>query len=124
MNTTLWIIASIFSLLSAASGAAKLARPRQTLIDGGYAWAQDFSDLAVKNIGLLEVLGAFGLVLPGVLDIAPVLVPLAGTGLAVLMLAATVVHVRRGETKEAVVPMVLALLAAFVAILRFGPYSL
>ena len=124
MNTTLWIIASIFGLLSAASGIAKLVRPRQMLIDGGYAWAQDFSDLAVKNIGLLEVIGALGLVLPGLLDTATVLVPLAGTGLAVLMLAATVVHVRRGETKEAAVPMVLALLAAFVAIMRFGAYGL
>lgn len=124
MNTTLWIIASILSLLSAASGAAKLARSRQKLIDGGYAWAEDFSDLSVKNIGLLEALGGFGLVLPGLLDTATVLVPIAGIGLAVLMLAATATHLRRGETKEAAVPMVLAMLATFVAAMRFGAHGL
>jgi hypothetical protein len=124
MDTTLWIIASALSLLSAASGAAKLARPRQKLIDGGYAWAEDFSDLAVKNIGLFEVLGGLGLILPGLLGIATVLVPVAGTGLAVLMTAATATHLRRGETKQAAVPTVLVLLAAFVAAMRFGAYGL
>lgn len=124
MNTTLWIIASILALLSAASGVAKLARSRQKLIDGGYAWAEDFSDRAVRSIGLLEVLGGFGLVLPGILDFATVLVPVAGTGLGVLMLAATATHVRRGEIKEAAVPAVLALVAAFVAVMRFGAYGL
>jgi hypothetical protein len=124
MNPTLWIIAAILGLLSVASGAATLARSRKKLIEGGYAWAEDFSDLAVRNIGLLEVLGGLGLVVPGLFGVAVVLVPLAGTGLAILMLVATAVHVHRGETKEAAVPMVLALLAAFVAVLRFGSHSL
>jgi hypothetical protein len=120
MNATLWTVASILSLMVLASGIAKLARSRQRLIEGGYAWAEDFSDPAVKNIGLLEVLGGLGLVLPGLFDVATVLVPVAGTGLATLMLAAAATHLRRGETKEAVTPLVLAAIAGFVAFMRFG----
>ena len=124
MNTTLWIIASILSLLTLASGLAKLAKTRQKLIDGGYTWAEDFSDAAVKNIGLLEVLGGLGLVLPGLFDTATVLVPVAGTGMGALMLAATAIHVRRGETKHSMTPFVLAAVAIFVAVMRFGPDTL
>jgi hypothetical protein len=123
MNTTLWIVASILSLLTLASGVAKLARPRQRLIDGGYAWAEDFSDPAVKNIGLLEVLAGLGLVLPGLVDVATVLVPGAAAGLAVLMLAAAATHLRRGETRETATPLVLAAVAVFVAVMRFGTYA-
>lgn len=124
MNTTLWIVASILGLMILASGRAKLARSRQERIDGGFAWAEDFSDLAVKNIGGLEVLGGLGLVLPGIVGIVTFLVPTAATGVAVLMLAVAATHVRRGEVKEASVPLLLAAVAAFVAVLRFGAYGL
>ena len=77
---------------------------------------------AVKGIGALEVLGAVGLVLPAVTGIAPILSPLAAVGLALVMAAAAVVHVRRKETP--VPPIVLGVLALAVAVLRFGPYPL
>ena len=124
MNTTLWIVASILSLLTLASGLAKLARTRPKLIDGGFTWAEDFSDVAVKNIGVLEVLGGLGLVLPGLFDTATVMVPVAGTGVEVFMLAASATHIRRGETKESMTPLLLAAVAVFVAVMRFGTYSL
>jgi flagellar biosynthesis component FlhA len=72
----------------------------------------------------VEVLGALGLILPAVTGIAPVLVPLAATGLAIVMVFAAAVHVRRGDGLAAAVPaIVLGLLAAFVAWGRFGPYA-
>lgn len=118
MNLTLWIVASILSLLFLASGTSKLARSRQALVEGGYAWAQDFSDQAVRYIAALEILGALGLVLPGVFGVATFLVPAAGAGLAVLMLAAVGIHVRRGETTQASAPILLAAVAAAIAIMR------
>jgi len=124
VNLILWIVASILSLMFLASGAVKLARSRDALVAGGYTWAATVSDSLVKSIGLLEILGAAGLVLPGAFDIATPLVPAAGTGLAVLMLAAAALHVSQGESKEASVPIVLAALAAFVAIMRFSAYTL
>jgi hypothetical protein len=87
------------------------------------AWTEDFSAGAVKAIGAAELLGAIGLILPALLDIAPVLVPLAATGLALTMIGAVVVHIRRGETQAIAPSAVLFVLSAIVAWGRFGPYA-
>lgn len=72
----------------------------------------------------MEVLGALGLILPALLGVATVLVPIAATGLALVMVGAAVVHVRRGDGVQAAIPsLVLAALAAVVAWGRFGPYA-
>lgn len=65
-------------------------------------------------IGVAEVLGALGLILPGLLRIRPGLTPLAAAGLAVIMTGATVVTLAIGPAGGAVVPLVVGLLAAFV----------
>lgn len=77
----------------------------------------------VKLIGALEILAAIGLILPAVLDIVPVLVPLAALGLVLMMVGAVVVHVRRKEVPAMAPSVVLLVLAAIVAWGRFGPYS-
>ena len=123
MNTTLWIIAGLLALAFLAAGLMKLAQPKAKLAESGMPWTEDFSDGQVKLIGLVEVLGAIGLILPAALDIAPILTPVAAAGLAITMLAAAVVHGRRGEKSNIPVNLVLAALAAFVAVMRFGPYS-
>jgi hypothetical protein len=104
------------------AGVMKLVRPRPALVASGMGYAEDFSDGAIKGIGALEVLGAIGLILPAVTGIAPILVPLAATGLALIMAGAVVVHVRRKE--QFVPPLVLGVVALVVAVLRFGPYPL
>ncbi|MET9423989.1 DoxX family protein [Streptomyces sp. NPDC006540] len=79
---------------------------------------------AGSEIGALEVLGAVGLILPAVLDIAPVLVPLAAVGLALITVGAVVTRLRRHETKLLVADLVHLALAVFVAWGRLGPESL
>ena len=74
-------------------------------------------------IGLAEILGAIGLVLPAAVHIAPILVSLAAVGLALVMVGAAVVHARRNEPMNIAVNVVLIALAVFVAWGRFGPYS-
>jgi hypothetical protein len=64
-----------------------------------------------------------GLILPAALDIAPVLVPLAATGAALLMVGAVIVRLRRGEGRDVAGNVVLLAVAAFVAWGRFGPES-
>ena len=71
---------------------------------------------------MLEVLGAIGLIVPAATGIAPILTPVAALGLALVMAAAVLVHVRRKEQFAS--PLVLGVLALVVAVLRLGPYAL
>jgi len=86
-------------------------------------FVEDFSAGAVKAIGAVEVLAAIGLILPAVTGVAPILVPLAASGLALLMVGAIITHLRRKEAPMALANVVLLLLALFVAWGRFGPYA-
>ena len=123
MNITLWIVTAVLALLFLAAGTMKIAQPKAKLAASGQGWAEDFSDGTVKGIGGLEVLAALGLVLPALLNIATVLVPLAAAGLSVLMVGAAITHARRGEKTNVIVNAILGVLAAGIAIARFGPYG-
>ncbi|MEV7009140.1 DoxX family protein [Streptosporangium sp. NPDC051022] len=123
MNVALWIVAGLLAAAFALAGLMKLAQPKERLAASGMAWTEDFSAVAIKAIGGLEVLGAIGLILPAALGIAPVLTPLAATGLAITMVGAAVVHVRRKENQAIGANVVLLVLAVVVAWGRFGPYS-
>jgi hypothetical protein len=82
-------------------------------------WTEDSSGSTIKLIGTLELLAAIGLILPPLVNIAPVLAPLAATGLVLVMVGAAVTHGRRKEPQMIAVNLVLLVLAAFVAIGRF-----
>lgn len=123
MNIVLWITAGLLAVGSLAGGAMLLIQPRQKLATSGWAWVEDFGDGTVKAIGALKVLAAAGLILPAALHIAPVLVPLAAVGWALLMIGAMITHLRRQEARAIPVNLVLLALAAFVAWGRFGPHS-
>jgi uncharacterized membrane protein YphA (DoxX/SURF4 family) len=123
MNLALWIIAIVLAVAFAGSGLMKQFVPKDKLVTAGQGWAQDFSTTSIRLIGLAEILGAIGLVLPAAVHIAPILVSLAAVGLALVMVGAAVVHARRNEPMNIAVNVVLIALAVFVAWGRFGPYS-
>ena len=124
MNIFLWIVAGVLAAFFLAAGATKLTQSRRKLLaNPNMKWVEDFSAGTIKLIGTAEVLGALGLILPGALDIVPILVPLAATGLGVIMIGAIITHGRRKEAQPIVINAVVLILAALVAILRFGPNS-
>ena len=123
MNVVLWIIAGLLALVFLGSGALKVLRSKEQLQAAGMGWTEDWSPGAIRLIGGLEVLAAIGLILPAALGIAPVLVPLAATGLAIVMVGAIVVHARRRETPMVIGNLVLLALTVVLAWGRFGPYS-
>ncbi|PQP20822.1 DoxX family protein [Rhodococcus opacus] len=122
MNIALWIVAIVLAVAFAAAGVMKLTQSKGKLAASGMGWTESYSPSAVKAIGAVEVLGAVGLILPAAVGIAPILVPLAATGLALVMVGAIVTHARRGETQPIVINVVLLALTVFVAWGRFGPY--
>ena len=71
--------------------------------------------LFLRFLGVVEVLGAIGLILPGLLRIRPGLTPLAAAGLVIIMIGATVITVLGGDVALALIPLIVGLLAGFVA---------
>ena len=123
METALWTAQLLLAAIFLATGLTKLTQPRAQLAVGPMGWAADVSDVEFRTLGLLEVLGALGLVLPGALGVAPLVTPLAAVGLALTMIGAIATHVRMGETDRLAVPIVLHVLTILVAVERFGAYS-
>ena len=111
MNRTLWILQILLAALFLFAGGAKFLVPADQMTQGMPAW---ISISFLHFIGVCEVLGAIGLILPGLLHIKPGLTPLAAACLAIIVIGATVVTVMGGMIATALLPLV-AILAAFVA---------
>jgi uncharacterized membrane protein len=122
MNVFLWIVQALLAAAFVTAGSGKATQPREKLLPR-LPWVEDFSPGTVRFIGVMELLGAIGLILPAATGILPVLTPIAASGLAVLMVLAAATHVRRGEPSGVAVNAVLFALAALVAWGRFGPYG-
>jgi len=110
MNYALWIVQGLLAALFLFAGGMKLVLPLEKLT-GPFP----LPGLFIRFIGVCEVLGALGLILPGLLRIRPGLTPLAAAGLVIIMIGATVLTLMGGELTAAVVSAVVGLLAAFVA---------
>ena len=123
MNVVVWVVQALLGLAFLGSGTVKATQPRKKL-QAQMPYVEDFTDGQVKAIGVVEILGGLGVILPAWTGIAPILTPIAATGLAIVMVVAALVHVRRKEVQAIPINTVLFALAAFVAITRFGPYSL
>src|SRR5512132_1990323 len=121
VETGLWIIQGVLAGIFVLTGLTKLTQPREKMAAGPMGWAADVSDAQFRGIGALELLGAAGLILPGVLGIAGVITPLAAAGLALTMVGALLTHARLGETARLTAPVVLLALALLIALGRFGP---
>ncbi|THF76355.1 DoxX family protein [Cohnella fermenti] len=117
MDIALWIVQGVLALMFISAGAMKTFNSKKA--KATMPWAQDSSTGFVVFVGLAELLGGIGLILPEALDVAPVLTPIAAIGLAVVMVLAAGHHAKRGEKQAVVMNVVLLALSLFVAIGRF-----
>jgi uncharacterized membrane protein YphA (DoxX/SURF4 family) len=113
-NTLLWTLQVLLAALFLFAGGMKLVTPiaamtQQMALPGPF----------LRFIGLAEVLGALGLILPGLLRIRPGLTPLAAAGLVIIMTGAVGVTMASAGAVQAVVPAVVGILSASVAIGRW-----
>jgi hypothetical protein len=125
LNRALWIVAGLLAVELLFSSAKVVVPEEKLATTGGAAtkWVGDFSQRALRVIGVLEFLGAVGLILPAALGIAPVLVPLAAMGAVMLFIGAVIMRLRRGERATILIDLTNLAMAAFVAWGRFGPSS-
>ncbi|MFI5220236.1 MAG: DoxX family protein [Bacteroidia bacterium] len=117
LNITLWIVQSILAAFFLMSGIVKFS----TSIEEQRAtmeWPKHVSAGVIHFVGILEIIGALGLLLPSILRIQPKLTPWAATGLALVMVMATALNLSIGETK-AIGLLIVVALAFFVAWGRF-----
>ncbi len=114
MKIVLWIVQVLIALAFLAVGFPKLVMPLADLSQQ-MAWVNDLSPALVRFIGLAEVAGALGLILPALTRILSWLTPLAAAGLVLIMVLAAIFHISRGEIPFIIPNLVLLVLAAFVA---------
>ena len=108
MVLALWIVQILLALTFSVAASRKLVRQKGKP-SKGMAWREDSSQRTVRLVGLLELLGAVGLVLPALTGVLPWLTPLAAAGLALTMIGAALTHLRRGEYETIPVIAVLIL---------------
>lgn len=113
MDTALWIVQGLLAFAFLAAGLMKLTQPMDVLSEKIGAWVEG-KDQQVRMIGLLEFLGAVGVVLPMAINILPMLTPVAAMGLSLTMLGAIALHASRKEYKEMLPGIVILGLSIFV----------
>ncbi len=119
MNLILWAAQGVLAFMMLLPGFLKLSNSNEELIkkgNGRMDWAEDISATNMKLIGIVELMAAFGLILPQLLNILPILTPIAAIGVILTMLGALSLHLKRGDGAAAIIPnIVILLIAAFVA---------
>jgi uncharacterized membrane protein YphA (DoxX/SURF4 family) len=116
MNIALWIVQILLAGMFIMAGIMKAfayEKAKATI-----PWVKETSPGFVRFIGIAELLGGIGLILPAALDIIPSLTGIAALGIALIMLLAAIFHARRKENKEIVMNVIMMLVAIFVVIGR------
>jgi uncharacterized membrane protein len=110
MTRALWVVQGLLALLFLFAGVMKLVLPAEEM-----AKQMPLSVPFMRFIGVAEVLGGLGLILPALTGIRPGLTPLAAAGLVIIMIGATVLTAASGSIAPALFPLAVGLLLAFVA---------
>ena len=116
-NVLLWIVQALLALLFLFAGGMKLVLPPEAM-----AGPITLPLALLRFIGVVEVLGAIGLILPGILRIRVGLTPLAAAGLVIVMIGATVITALGGAIAPALFPLTVGVLAGSVAYGRRQPF--
>lgn len=114
INIGLWIAQGLLALMFIMAGAMKLSQPIEALAES-LPWVTSVPAALVKFIGISELLGGLGLLLPALLRKKPILTVWAARGLAAVMLLATIFHISRGEYSAIGMTLIIMVIALFIA---------
>jgi hypothetical protein len=121
-NVTLWVGQLLLAVFFAFAGFGHAFAPIDQLAERA-PWVTDAPVALVRFIGLAELLGALGVVLPRLTGIARYLTPLAALGLAAIMVLAIGTHIARGEASVTWMHSIVVIVAVFVAWGRWSDLS-
>ena len=122
MTIFLWILQALLAAMFLMAGTMKATQPIDKLAPK-LPWVTSYSPATVRFIGIAELLGAIGLILPAATGILPILTPIAAVGLAIIMILASVFHLRRKEYSGIAFNVVLLIVMLVVAVGRFAAVS-
>lgn len=119
MNTALWIGQCFLAFVFFYSGIMKATQSEQKLVAMGQTGVEGLAAPFIKFIGISEIIGATGLLLPWYTQLVPVLTPLAAFCLGTIMLPAASIHYKRGEKWTVVLNIFILLLCLWVGYRRW-----
>lgn len=114
LNIALWIAQILLGALFIMAGSMKSTQPLAEL-SKSLPWVNDFSLGMVRFIGISQLLGGIGLLLPALLRIKPILTSLAALGLCLIMIFSFIYHINKGEYEALGINVVLGAIALFIA---------
>lgn len=118
MNIILWISQGLLACIFLLAGIMKVTKNKETLREKLGDWTDSYTESKLKLIGLLEILGAIGIILPMLINWIPLLTPIAAIGLSMTMVGALMVHFKRKETDKTIVNFALLFLSLFIVVGR------
>jgi hypothetical protein len=113
LNIALWIVQGLTATLMLISAFMKIATPISEL-SAKWKWTGELPEPIVRMLGILDLLGGIGIILPALLKIKPGLTSLAAGGVVLLMISATAFHILRGEESVIGFNIILMLFAGFI----------
>ncbi len=115
MAIALWIIQGLLGLLFVITGSFKFFQSKEKIIASGGTWAEDFAPGIIKTIAGLELISGFMVIVPRLLGYGRCITSISAASIALIMIGAIFIHVRRKEYKHATINAVFLLMALFVA---------
>ncbi len=114
LNISLWVAQVVLAAMFLMTGLMKTTQPLEEL-GKSMQWVNDVSQGLVRFVGVSELLGGIGLLLPALLRIKPMLTPLAALGLFTIMVFAFIYHITKGEYEMLGINVILGAIAFFIA---------
>jgi len=118
MSLALWVGQALLAVVLLYSGALKVSQSREKLLAMGQTGAAVFPLPVLRSVAFCELLGAVGIILPWLTNVAPALTPLAAAGLAVVMVGAVAAHAWLPEPRNVAATSFILLVAVAVAVGR------
>jgi len=115
MNALLWVLQGLVGLIFLFSGGTKLVMSTEAMQKMSPPNSIMLPGMFVKFIGVMEILGGLGLILPGLTNIRRNLTPLAAIGLLIIMIGAVVITIMGPGVGAAIIPFVVGILCAVIA---------
>lgn len=120
MGTVLWICQIFLAIAFGYSGLMKSTQDRERLVSIGQTGVDGLSYPLIRFIGIAEILGAIGIILPMAINVLPLLVPVTSVCFALIMVLAAPIHYKRKEIKSVLLNITMFFISVFIAYMRFS----